>query len=513
MTTRQELYDRIRKSSRDEVILEEMIRLGFWPRDQDRPRDPANDIRRRGELQRALRELTEQNRRLKDVEYLKREARRKRLAESRRKRKETKERRLRARQERTEAWRRKQAVEISYLGEGVSLGLGHREERPERLRLYNLPNFKDEAELAEAMGISVSELRFLAFTRRTSRVSHYVRFSIRKKSGALRFIAAPMPRLKQAQSWILENILERVPLHRAAHGFRRGRSIVTNATPHVGAQVVINLDLKDFFPTVTYKRIKGVYRSLGYSEHIAVILALICSEPPVDEVSLDGVDYYVRNGERLLPQGAPTSPAVTNIICRGLDARIMKAAEAMGFTYTRYADDITLSCPKAGREQIGRMLHRAHHIVKNEGFRIHPEKTRVFHKGRRQEVTGLVVNERVAVPKKTLKRFRATLYQIEKDGPAGKRWGHSNDIISAIEGFANFVNMVDPEKGAALKGRVARIIERYGRTDATKRSGRRRWRPREANTSPVETATSVDAQSAEAATPKPPWWKRLLFWR
>ena len=302
---------------------------------------------------------------------------------------------------------------------------------------------------------------------------------------------------------VLLNILEQVELHRAAHGFRRGRSIVSNAKPHVGSDVVINVDLEDFFPTVTYKRIRGVFRSLGYSDQVSTILALICSEPQIDEVQLDGKTYYVAKSERALPQGAPSSPAITNIICRGLDARLDDSATKLGFVYTRYADDMTLSGSAEATGNIGRMLRRIEHVVGDEGFQIHPKKTRVIRNSRRQEVTGLVVNERVAVSRSTLRRFRATLFQIDKDGPAGKQWGSSPDVLASIEGFANFVAMVQPEKGAHLQMQVRGILKKYGRTPYQ--------RPRTvSDIAPSQAPVPDPAPDPEPAVkPKKPWWK---FW-
>lgn len=495
--TRQELYDRIRGSSRDEVILEEMIRLGFWPRNGELPHDPADEIRRQAELGRRLRELATEQKDLHNVEALKKQLRKQRMEESRRKRKERKERILREREERARAWRQQKHREIVYLGDGVSAGLNNHECDTAKLTSTNLPTVGKLEELAAAMEITVGELRFLAFSRRVSKTTHYRRFAVPKKTGGVRHIAAPMPRLKRAQQWILENILERVALHRAAHGFRRGRSIVTNAQAHVGSDIVINVDLKDFFPTVTYRRIKGVFRKLGYSEAVATALALICTEPTVDEVELDGVTYFVARGERFLPQGAPSSPALTNILCRGLDARLAHAAETLGFTYTRYADDITFSGPESAATNIGRALRRIRYAAQREGFEVHPDKTRVLRKSQRREVTGLVVNEKVAVPRKLLRQFRATLFQIERDGPAGKRWGRSPDTIASIEGFANFVAMVDGEKGKALQEQVQRIIDRHGRGGRRIDRQRPRWQPPR-----ILVAAVVDEQAAQvAATP------------
>src|SRR5436305_12525818 len=152
MATRQELYDRIRESSKDEVILEEMVRLGFWPRQSQGPQDPAEEIRRRGELERLLRSLTTEQVRLQNPEAIKKAWRKRRMEESRRKRQETKERRLRERQERAEAWRRRKEGEILYLGEGVSAGLNGRDGDDARLAASGLPALPDAAALAAAMG-------------------------------------------------------------------------------------------------------------------------------------------------------------------------------------------------------------------------------------------------------------------------------------------------------------------------------------------------------------------------
>jgi retron-type reverse transcriptase len=463
MVTRQELYDRIRESSKDEVVLEEMVRLGFWPRESQGPEDPAEEIRRRGELERLLRSLATEQVRLHNPAAIKKAWRKERLEESKRKRQETKERRLRERAERAEAWKQRKAQEVLYLGEGVSAGLSVRGGDQARLEAAGLPVLWDAAGLAGAMGLTVGELRFLSYNRRVSSVNHYKRFQIPKKTGGLRLISAPMPRLKRAQEWVLRNLLETVPVHDAAHGFRRGRSIVSNAAPHVGADVVVNVDLRDFFPTVTYRRVRGLFRKLGYAEQVATILALLCTEPDVDAVELDGRTWYVARGERFLPQGAPTSPAVTNLLCRRLDARLHRLAANLGFRYSRYADDLTFSGSGDAAADVGRLLRRVRYVVGQEDFAVHADKTRVFRRGRRQEVTGLVVNRRVGVSRELLRRFRATLYQIERDGPEGKRWGSSPDVLAAVRGFADFVAMVDATKGRQFQERVRAIFRKHGR--------------------------------------------------
>ena len=502
--TREELYERIRRTSREEFILEEMIRLGFWSSHGELPEDPADEIRRLGEINRELTELRRENRRLHDEQALLKEIRKRRLVESRKKQKETRERRERERRERAEEWQRRKEREIIYLGECVSAGLNDGSGNEERLREYGLPLMSTAEKIADAMGTTVGELRFLAFARRASNSSHYVRFKVPKKTGGHRLISAPKPRLKTAQHWILRNILEKVEAHPSAHGFYEGRSIVSNAQPHVGAEAVINVDLKDFFPSISYRRVKGVFRALGYSESAATIFALVCTEPDIEEVELDGRTYYIALTDRHLPQGAPTSPAITNILCRRLDRRLSRMAEEFGFTYTRYADDLTFSASGDALRNICNVRGHIEDIVAHEGFAVHPEKTRVLRKSRQQEVTGVVVNDRLNVSRKTLRQFRAALYQIEKDGPEGKRWGQSDDVIASVQGFANFVFMVNPEKGAEFQERVRAIIDKYG------------WEPRKVErraastlqkNQPETDATESVADSDKGKETSKKWWK------
>ena len=518
---RQEIYDRIRATSKDEYIIEEMIRLGFWPASTGKPDDPAEEIRRRGELHRRLRALRTESSRLRNIDALKREARKRRMAESRRKRQETKERRLRERVERAERWKERKSREIIYLGQGVSAGLGHQEHDAEKLKTAGLPALTAAAELAQAMAISVGELRYLAFNRRTSRTTHYARFKIPKRTGGERLISAPMPRLKAAQHWVLHNILSTLEVHDAAHGFRPCRSIVSNAKPHVGKDVVVNVDLKDFFPTVTYRRVKGLFRTMGYSEAIATILGLLCTEPEIAETELDGATYHVALGQRFLPQGAPTSPAITNLLCRRLDRRLHKAGQKLGFVYTRYADDLTFSGAGQAKDNVGRLLRQVRWAVEKEGFRVHPDKTRVFRKARRQEVTGIVVNQRPNIPRDVLRRFRATLYQIEKDGPQGKHWGTSSDdqgdVISSVLGFASYVTMVDPEKGAQLLERARALVAKHGRKPSPprkkpskKKTAQRAQGPADPSAAPeigADDGPEPDDDGSGDGKKKKKWWK------
>lgn len=493
--TRQQLYDRIKASTKDAVILEEMKQLGFWKQEEGIPSLPEQVINKEAELVKELQALLEQQRKYKNKEEALKEIRKARLEASKRKREENKQLRKQKREEKATHWKDQKEKDIIYLGQNVSKGLNNKESDSEKLASCQLPNIKTAEELSKAMAISVGELRFLSYNRTISKISHYKRFYIPKKTGGKRLISAPMPRLKNAQYWILENILNKIPLNDAAHGFISKKSIVTNALPHVKAEVVINIDLKDFFPSITYKRVKGVFRKMGYSEQVATIFGLICTEPDCDPIELDGELYYAAGTERFLPQGAPTSPAITNIICKKLDARVKGLAAKYNFVYTRYADDLTFSASGEAVTHTKTLLGLLHRIIKSESLTLHPDKLRVLRNGARKEVTGIVVNDKPAVNPKELHKFRALLYQIEKDGIGGKHWNNSPHLLSSIKGYASFVNMVDPAKGKPLMESVNLILKKHGYKHEI------RHKPKV--TEPANTP------SAAIQSTKKPWWK---FW-
>lgn len=197
----------------------------------------------------------------------------------------------------------------------------------EKLRERGLPECNTDQEIALAMGISVGKLRFLAFKQPTSPTTHYFRFEILKKTGEARMISAPMPNLKAAQRWILNNILEKLEVHDAAHRFRQHRSTVTNAKLHVGADVIVKIDLQNFFQSISYMRVKELFHGLDYSETAAQIFGLICTTKEMEETEIDGKINYRAIGNRHLPQSSPASPAISNLICYHLDSHLARTAK------------------------------------------------------------------------------------------------------------------------------------------------------------------------------------------
>ncbi len=467
--TRAEIYERIKASSRQEVILEEMQRLGFWPKADGEPRLAAEHIEREAHLQRELAELRAQIAVRENPERALRQMRKQRMQQALAQREETKRQQARLRHEKALDWHARRATHVGYLGPGVSAALSPAASQGSPARKAaltdapkligsGLPVLESAAQMAQAMGVTVAELRFLSFHREVARSHHYHSFTLPKKTGGQRLISAPMPRLKRAQYWVLDNILGRVPAHEAAHGFLAGRSILSNALPHLGRDVVINLDVRDFFPSISFARIKGVFVRLGYGEAVATVLALLCSENRAQAWQVDGERLFIggKARERVLPQGAPTSPMLTNLLCRRLDRRLQGLASQLGFAYTRYADDLTFSASgEAARDNVGRLLGRVRWILRDEGFTPHPEKERVMRKGRRQEVTGVVVNNaQPGSSRQMRKQLRAALHQAARHGAGASdkpaHWQGQTAQVSQLLGLAQFVHQINPRQGLAL---------------------------------------------------------------
>jgi retron-type reverse transcriptase len=380
-------------------------------------------------------------------------------AEQKRQKKEAAARR---RAERAAAIAARRASDIVFLGRGVSKGLADRTSDTTRLANAGLPVLATPGDVAAALALPIPRLRWLAFHAEATTQPHYVRFTVPKRSGGTRDLAAPMPRLRATQDWILAHVLAKVPTHAAAHGFVPGRSTVSNAVPHLQALAVVNCDLRDFFPTIHVHRVRGCFQELGYSPAAATILALLCTEAPRRLVEYAGRPLHVATGPRCLPQGAPTSPALSNLIARRLDARCLGLARKLGFTYSRYADDLSFSTTEPDAlARIGYLLARIRHIARDEGFAVNEKKTRVLRPSSSQRVTGIVVNgAEPRIPRATVRRLRAILHQAEKTGiEAQNRDGHP-DFANHLAGMLAWVRMVSPQQAEPLLAAWRRVRRR-----------------------------------------------------
>ena len=313
---------------------------------------------------------------------------------------------------------------------------------PEQLKRLGLPLWRSEEALAEALSISIGRLYHYASFRKNDRVEHYVRFAIKKRDGGDRIIMAPKTRLKKIQRTLHRELVSKLELSSAAHGFRPGHSIRTGAEPHVGKAVVLKVDLADFFGTVTFARVRGLLIAVGYSYPVATTLALLMTESERQPVIIDGETYYTPVSERYCVQGAPTSPGLCNTIALRLDRRLTGLAKHFGFTYTRYADDLSFSGDDV--EAVHAVLRLATAVIKDEGFSVNKKKTRVMRQSAGQRVTGVTVNDQLGLSRKERRRLRAMIHQH----------GQDPDKRAEIRGKLAYLSMLNPEQAARLEALI-----------------------------------------------------------
>lgn len=318
------------------------------------------------------------------------------------------------------------------------------------LRNRGLPEWITESDLANALGIELGELRWFASHRIRDRVNHYVPFTIPKRNGTRRLILSPKPRLKIIQRKLLRQLVDRLPVHEASHGFRQGRSIATSAVLHVGRNIVVSMDLKDFFASVTFFRIRGLLLVSGYGFPVATTLAVLMTEAERRTIPI-GENRFVHEAvsERYCVPGAPTSPGLCNTICCRMDRRLHGLASSLGWTYTRYADDMTFS----GQDESGcRILLRAvSQICEEEGFRIHPDKTRVSRRNQCQKVTGVVVNDVAGLSRQKRRRLRAMAHRLKCESLQSPRPDDFQERVARLRGYVAYLAMLNPDQARQLQ--------------------------------------------------------------
>jgi hypothetical protein len=329
------------------------------------------------------------------------------------------------------------------------------------------------AELAERLELDDGQLMWLADVRgleRTvtaERLRNYRYRWLARRHGLPRLIEAPKLRLKEIQRWVLHEILDHVPPHDAAHGFTRGRSVVTHAALHTGQAGVLRLDLRDFFASIPARRVFGIYRAIGYSRSVAHTLTGLCTNttalmawaelPSRRDPTLVQSRFWL--GRQLatphLPQGAPTSPALANLAANGLDRRLSGVAAAFHLTYSRYADDLTFSGPGLTGNRSQGIAELVARIARDEGFAINPAKSNLRTAARRQTVTGVVVNEHLNVNRVEYDRLRATLHRAVRHGPGAVTLRGSAAGVGGAGGAGTPGVSSELDLQAHLRGRVA----------------------------------------------------------
>jgi RNA-directed DNA polymerase len=340
---------------------------------------------------------------------------------------------------------------------------------------WNAPPIATTGDLARWLELDVGHLEWLADRRRLERapaderLRHYVYTWIPKRNGGVRLLESPKPRLKAIQRKILHEILDRIPPHDAAHGFRHGRSVVTNASPHVGRDAVLHLDLVEFFVSITAARVRSLFRALGYPAPVASLLAALCTNrAPSGNVPLAATASWrdvatlrqslQRHATPHLPQGAPTSPALANACAYGLDVRLTAGATSVGATYTRYADDLVFSGSAHFTRQARRFTALVGGIALDEGFAVNHRKTKLMKRSSRQLVTGLTVNVRPSPPRGAYDELKAILHNAARLGPASQNRAGVADCRAHLRGRIAWVATSSASRAAKLEALFAKIV-------------------------------------------------------
>jgi RNA-directed DNA polymerase len=262
-----------------------------------------------------------------------------------------------------------------------------------RLNQNNLPVIYDQEHFARLVGFKLSYLLAISNSHR----HFYHTFKIPKRKGGFRSIAQPLPNLRLIQDWILNNKLNpgsSLLVHRAATAFMTGKSLYDNVSLHQGKNRIVALDIEDFFGNVKFVQVYVVFKRLGYKSDVSVLLAKLCT---------------LRNA---LPQGAPTSPMLSNMVFYRIDGQLSGYCKRRGITYTRYADDLTFS---GNNFKTGLLIRHVRYLI-NRQFSLNEDKTKIMGRANAQYVTGVVVNEKAQVPRKYRDRIRQEVYFIRQHG-------------------------------------------------------------------------------------------------
>jgi len=342
-------------------------------------------------------------------------------------------------------------------------------------RRWPVAELETPADLAELLGLDPGRLDWLADARglersvASERLRNYRYAWLPRRGAPPRAIERPKSMLKAAQRRVLREVLDAIPAHDAAHGFVAGRSARSHAALHTRAELVLRLDLEDFFASVTAGRVFGIFRTAGYAEGVAHALTALCTNvlpqarwaelPKPTDPGL--IAAHWRLGRRLatphLPQGAPTSPALASLAAFSLDRRLTGLAAALGARYTRYADDLAFSGDASLGRRAGRIAELVAEIARDEGFLLNPAKTRAMPRSARQQLCGVVVNEHPNVPRRDYDLLKAILHDAARNGPAAaNRAGHP-DFAAHLLGRIAWVEQLNPPRGRRLRERFEAV--------------------------------------------------------
>lgn len=352
-----------------------------------------------------------------------------------------------------------------FLREGERIGLNpqylkHLVETGRCMQAHNVPVIFSLAHLANLSKTLYSDLH--GFVSRSGHLgqSPYKSFPISKRSGGKRWISIPIPPLMAVQGWIAKNILNSVEPHPAAFAYATNRRIKDHAGKHCGADWILKIDITDFFSNISERQIYGVFMSLGYPRLLSFEMARLCTRITPRRLGKRwGTEHQVCDIEEYycqyvgsLPQGAPTSPALSNLVFIVADRQLEEVARNVRATYSRYADDLCFSFTHSNRREVFAAKKQISEVLWSNGFRENSKKTRIIPPGARKILTGLVVNgDMPSIPKELRDTVKMHLYYCKKLGiPAHCRNRDFRSVIGFkrhLYGLIMYVNSISAEHG------------------------------------------------------------------
>lgn len=307
----------------------------------------------------------------------------------------------------------------------------------EKLQKQGYPLIFDELHLSKLVGYKIKYIRKACYYQ----LPYYRKFSIKKKKGGTRDILEPLPSLKHIQTWILKNILVHIPVSRYSKAYQKNSSVFKHAFLHKNQDVILSMDIQDFFQNITEEMVFDVFSKLGYTNHLSGILCRLCS------IKIKENDHFkmITTEKSFLPQGAPTSPMISNVILFEFDEEIGSKVISNGGRYSRYADDITISGNadfdfENAKKEIELKLDQF-------GFCLNNTKTKLMKRNHRQFVTGVVVNEKVQLSKKDRRHIRQAHYYIMSvglDNHLKKIGEQRKNYLEHLIGRVNFGLQMNP---------------------------------------------------------------------
>ncbi|MFZ2300383.1 MAG: reverse transcriptase family protein [Gallionella sp.] len=293
------------------------------------------------------------------------------------------------------------------------------------IQSFNVPVIFSLSHLANLSNTRYSDLHAFVSRNITHANYPYKSFPISKRTGGKRWISIPVPPLMAVQRWIAQNILNNIQPHKAAFAYVIDRRVKDHAEKHCAAEWVLKVDIKDFFSNISERQIYEVFQKLGYPKLLAFEMGRLCTRATPrrkgrkwnNQWSDREIVGYYCGAVGSLPQGAPTSPALSNLVCIEMDKQLEALSIEVGATYSRYADDLCFSFSNSTRVEVFEVKKRISKILWENGFQENSKKTSIIPPGARKIVTGLLVNgERPSVPREIRDKIRAHLYYSKKLG-------------------------------------------------------------------------------------------------